>query len=230
MKERLWAQVWQSVLAFGLLCFVGLSAAEPAGAQTELPSSREVPQGYWKNMIPKSYEGRVSDAFAVCLSNANISPLDALTRKKCSLLKYKLLTEECATVSVPDGVTLDILNGLRRGKPDVWYGMNKQTGRFDRAVLCDLEDGLYSYWFTGDPGKSCNNLSFVFNPQPTQSAKWVCRRVPIGIAIRSEPALQIDSLVTENCCCGYSDYVPSLNLGFEDTLQSSGYTEVCDWE
>ena len=234
-KLRPWAHIWPGVLALLLFNFAGLSAAQTAGALTELPSSREAPLGTWLNMIPKSYGEDIETVFEVCVNNAKISPLDVLTLKKCQLLKTQLTNSQCSEVfmSDKDAVRLSILNGLKNGKPYTWYNMLKQTGHSDRALLCDLGDGLYSYWFTGDAGKSCNNLAFVFAP-PIQQWELVesCPNISTSSnMLHSDDSLELDSLIAEDCCCGYDEYVPNLGgLEFEDTLKSSGGTEECIWE
>ncbi|MCB9812561.1 hypothetical protein H6778_02800 [Candidatus Nomurabacteria bacterium] len=229
---RLWAHVWSCAVAFGLLCVSGLSAAEPAGVRPKLPSSAEAPQGLWLNMIPKSYGEDIATVRKVCEQNAAISPVDALMKEKCNRLVRQLQAGECEVVWVPDGIRLSLLNGLQHSKPHTWFNMEKQTGRSDRALLCDLSEGLYSYWFTGDGAKSCNNLGFVFRPlPPTPHAEWVCKMVPVNTSwLSTRQPDWLGSITSENCCCGIESVTPELDLSFRNTLQSTGYTEVCGWE
>jgi hypothetical protein len=67
---------------------------------------------------------------------------------------------------VPDGVIFDFLQGQRDGKSTTSFNQVKALGREDRALLCDLDDGLYTYWFTGVANQSCNNLAVVLSWSP----------------------------------------------------------------
>jgi len=257
-RKRPWAQVLSIMVVFGLLCFSGLSAAKPADAQEKelypkelpegmlvgmdpasfeeavfkLPSSQEEPLGLWLNMIRKSYGASISEVAEICIKNADESRLDILTVAKCEMLVKQLTNKQCRVVYVSDKdrLVLDVLNGLKAGKPHTWYGMEKRTGHSDRALLCDLGDGLHSYWFTGDKERSCNNLGFVFLPSPpTSSAVWVCRVVSDSTPVPSEQ-INLDSFELENdCCCAVR--VNSLTIpSGSGTIQHYEPALQCGWE
>lgn len=180
---RLWAHIRWSMVAAVAVTFLGWSAAMPAGAQptaTEgLPSSVRPPRGDWEQMTPSSFRGTVEDALRQCNRNAAVSATDVLTPTKCERFGTQLQSgTQCQVVQVPDGVVFDILNGLRHGQSHMWFGMRKQLGRHDQAVLCDVGDGVWAYWFTGIPNQSCNNVAFVLLPQtaataPTENCRLV---------------------------------------------------------
>jgi hypothetical protein len=162
------AQVqWMFLAVLVIVGFIGgLSAAYAAGAQLQLPSSQT--RGYfhpWKKMHPSTFDLSMDSVWEQCTRTEPTEPW--LTPKHCTLLTEKLEAKQCKVVMVPDGIKLDRLLGRvsgGTGDSRPWARQEKRTGRLDRAMLCDLGDGVHSYWFTGDKGKSCNNVSFVYLP------------------------------------------------------------------
>jgi hypothetical protein len=89
-----------------------------------------------------------------------------MTAAKRSSLEQLLASGGGREVWVPDGIGLDYLTGRQDGRPYVYENMKKQIGRADRALLFDLGDGVYLYWFTGTR-ESCNNIGIVIiEPEP----------------------------------------------------------------
>lgn len=233
MEVNPWAPFLQRWLLSVLIAF-GMLTAQSVSAQTTLPTSVLPAKGEWKHMVPSSFDGTIASAVEQCERDAALSDSDPLTLEKCETLKVKLTQGECKKdVMVPDGIVFDILNGLQKGQSHVWFNMLKNLGRDDLAELCDLNDGVYVYWFTGFRNQSCNNVAFVFIPPPKPVAvvpppkpKVTCRRVPLKSSNISTSTQVLEGFALDNCCCG-TTYVPTLVLQSEQ-YQSNGYTEVCD--
>lgn len=229
---RLWAQGWRSVGAIFVLCFSGLSAVTPAGAQ-DLPSSATPPKGVWETMVPSSFQGTIADALRQCKEQAGRNPADQLTVEKCFLMEAQLSAGQCEVVpQVPDGIVCDYLSGLQHGKSHVWQGMEKRLGRTDRALLCDLGDNVYTYWFTGIQGQSCNNICSVI--EEPEAGELVCFDVPFDGGNDPHPGshFHLYGVYHPHACgstCGCNDalYIPDLHLQFQETQESNGTTEVC---
>lgn len=236
---RPWAHAWWALVIFGLLMFTQVSVASSTGAPFDLPSSESSdPFHLWKNMHASSYQGTIDSALLQCYNSVFVASY--LDSSKCQRLGDMLKKELCMEVLVEDGLRLDHLNGRVNGNPKgeskTWSNQEKATGRLDRALWCDLGDGVHAYWFTGVLGQSCNNVGFVFRspPPPTVArpqGEWVCRLVGGGQVISAEQTLHLDSLMLDSCCCGNDMFIPSLNIHFENTVQSPSQTEVvCGWE
>ncbi len=256
--SRVWARV-QKLFTFALVALVsifGLSVVYASDAQPEmslvLPSS-PAPGAFspWKNMHPSTFDLSIEAVKGQCDRALGTEPW--LREKHCVLLTMKLEGKQCREVMVPDGTKLDRLLGRvdgGKGKSKPWAKQEKQTGRLDHALLCDLEDGVFAYWFTGDKGKSCNNVAFVHvppplvppplsskvveappppSPPPPPSGKWVCVMVPVGQVVQSSVSQHLDGFVIQDkCCCGSDTIVPSFNFNLGDTVNSgSGYAEQC---
>lgn len=138
------------------LVVLGIFAATPALAD-ELPSSSTKASSVWRVMHPATFAGTHKSAFDQCRRDAALSAFDLLTPQKCELAKQKLASGDYDVVMVPDGVVHDFLNGRNSISQDIAKG----TGRLDRALLLDLGDGVFMYWYTGDRGKSCNNVGIT---------------------------------------------------------------------
>jgi len=227
-KFYAWAREPVRRLLTGLSVLGLMAASLPASAQTTLPTSAEPAKGSWDHMIPSSFKGSLTSAYEQCMRDAAASQTDPLTPAKCELFKAKLALSECRVVSVPDGIVFDFLNGRWSGKSGFKSSMRKQTGREDRALLCDLEDGVWGYWFTGIRGQSCNNDAFVFVSEPVAtpapSKPVVCRKVYFSQPAESPHYL--GGILLTDCCCPPT-YVPGLVWG-GDNPQSSGFYEVCE--
>lgn len=139
---------------------LGFSTGAIAQSQ-ELPSSVDVMTRDWRVMNPSTFQ--LSHA-SVLEQFDRVAVIEAtLTSEKKERLAEMLANNEGVEVWVPDGIGLDYLTGRRRGAPHVYPDMNKAIGRTDRALLFDLGDGVYIYWFTGTR-ESCNNIGVVVIP------------------------------------------------------------------
>lgn len=213
-----------------------------ASAAETLPSSTAAGAfSPWRNMHPSTFDLSVEAVREQCLRA--VPTEQWLKESHCELLVLHLTEQQCQEVMVPDGTRLDRLLGRvdgGKGKSMPWARQEKQTGRLDRALLCDLGDGVHSYWFTGEAGKSCNNVAFVYNPlfeqqvvaAPTKpKGQWVCGGVPVGQAVQNTVSHQLEGYVLRNdCCCSGDLVVPSSNFELGSTVQSAGYTEQCHFQ
>ncbi len=202
----------------------------------DLPTSVQEPSGKWIVMHPTSFPAMISSAWDQCRRDANVSESDALTLDKCTVLEQKLSNKACLTEQVPDGIVFDFLSGLSDGKSSIWQTREKATGREDRALLCDLGEGVYAYWFTGVPKQSCNNIAIVLPPPPVASVplpeEVVVIQAPQRITF-SNPVhsgmtqVLTTGIVLENCCCPTSTQVigGSVVINDQSTLRSTGYSE-----
>ncbi len=224
MKPRTWAV---SLLLFGA---VGLLPALPASAQN-LPSSVDVMTGKWRVMNPTTYDVKHD---SVLSQFDRLVPHDnRLTPQKRARLADMLKKGEGTVAAVPDGINLDFLTGRRQGSPFVWTDMEKALGRSDRALMFDLGDGVIIYWFTGDPGKSCNNIGVVFVPKkdtPPPKIKIVCAMVPEeeSKVFRSQgyiPAVYISSCCTGGVCG--SAFIGGLRKHVDRNEQDAARVRVC---
>lgn len=172
---RLWARVCIGLVAVGLTVSTQTSVASPTGAPGEdLPTSpAKGPFSQWKTMHASSYAGTVDSALGQCYRS--VFSADWIDSDRCQRFGEMLRTRQCQVVWVKDGHRLDLLNGRVNGNPaqesQVWKNQEKHTGRLDRALWCDLGDGVHAYWFTGVKGQSCNNVGFVNKPHRKPLAK-----------------------------------------------------------
>ncbi len=212
-----------------LLCVLltGLPAVSYASA---LPTSTQPPMGSWKVMYPSSFAGSIDSAKEQCLTDAAISSTDVLTTEKCQILVDELTAKKCPIVMLPDGIVLDYLNGRSRGQSVTFFNKKKQTGRDDRALLCDLGDGLSAYWFTGVKGQSCNNVAFVLPPVPVAAQEVIIMQAPtrtyFSNPIQSNSVQVLTTGVAlENCNLIDTFVGGSVVISDPSTLKSRGYTE-----
>lgn len=196
LPRRAWVQ-WMFLIILVVAGFIyGLSVAQAAGAQAQsslaLPSS-PAPGAFspWKRMHPSTFTLGVDAVWEQCNKAESMEPW--LTSHHCTLLAEKLEAKQCEVVFVPDGTRLDRLLGRVNGgtgKSMPWARQEKQTGRLDRALLCDLGDGVQSYWFTGEKNKSCNNVAFVYLPPKPVVSVSLPTPVPPLVVKKPEPVLE----------------------------------------
>lgn len=151
-------------LGIGLLAAPGSSAIAQGTVWTaeSLPSSPTVMERTWRKMNPSTYTLSHS---SVLSQYDRVAAYDSrLTAEKRARLEYLLKSEQAEEVWVPDDINFDYLTGRSGGKPYVYENMRKALGRVDRALLYDLGDEVYIYWFTGVKGVSCNNIAVVILP------------------------------------------------------------------
>lgn len=227
-----------------ILVMTGIIYAAPAAhaADAQPPPTLALPSSPafgafspWKKMHPSTFDLSIDALGKQC---EKAEPTETwLTLEHCRILVAKLEAKQCRVAMVPDGIRLDRLLGRvdgGKGPSKAWAKQEKNTGRLDRALLCDLGGGVHTYWFTGED-TSCNNVAFVYLPTPTAVAppptpqgEWVCVQVPAGETLQSVVGHQLEGFVLQNdCCCGEDLVVRSHNFHLGSTLQSSGYTEHC---
>lgn len=150
--------MWVALLAL-------LTIASPSWAsETSLPTSENPAVGDWTRMRPTSFAPTIQSAREQCDRTAAENASDRLTPAHCERLEQQLEAKQCKEVAVRDGVVFDAMNGRENGRSHITHGVKKKLGRNDPALLCNLGDQVYVYWFVGDPGKSCHNVGVVFAP------------------------------------------------------------------
>ncbi len=154
------------VVLTALLVMVAL----PSWASDPLPTSENPASGKWTRMRPTSFSPTLASAIEQCKRTASVDANDRLIPEKCVVLEEKLRASECRKVLVRDGVVFDYMNGRESGRSMVTRKVEKAIGRPDVALLCDLGDRVFVYWFVGDKGKSCNNVGVVFAMPPSVPA------------------------------------------------------------
>ncbi len=206
--------------------------ATPAFAQntSSLPTSSSPVQMDWRVMNRTTFPSTAVAAVQQCRSNVALSDTDPLDGVKCDRLQEMLSAGQCRSVSVPDGIVLDILNGNRDGRRHAYRSARKALGRDDQALHCDAGGGVHFYWFTGE-NRSCNNLGVVFttpppvavvpNPPP-QRTQVTCRNVTTTQYRRPENPTYLPGFLNVDCCCG-STYVGALLL---QTGDQGGYSQT----
>ncbi|MCA9354382.1 MAG: hypothetical protein KC877_02585 [Candidatus Kaiserbacteria bacterium] len=142
--------------------------------------------------------------------------------------------EQCYWETVPDEIVFLYMNGLINGHHGVTELVEKLLGREDKALICPLGEGLFSYWFRDDPGKSCNNAGFTYDPPkppppaPTPPVEPECRIVATGQPINGDHSLHLPSQVL-GCCCTDDQYIPSFDFRIEDTVNMpQQFRVICD--
>jgi hypothetical protein len=210
---------------------LALLALAPSARAQVLPSSSKPHQSVWKRMTPTSFKPTNESALTQCNRAANADSHDALTLGKCQVFYGQLEERAGRSVTVPDGIVFDFMNGRRNGRSFVSRGELKELGRIDKAVLYDLGDGVYIYYFVGDPGRSCNNVGVVIQspepvvkavtppPPPAVPAKK-CRMVTKSRLSMPPMTTALPGFIMQNCCpeCGTTTFVPGLVLPTGESL------------
>jgi hypothetical protein len=181
LEVQSWKQILGSVKAImAIILFLGLLLALPANAQENvqysgftqsvIPDSAFKP---WRKMHEDSYEGKNSSAVQQC--QESIGEVAGLLNIHCSTLAVMLEKNECQVKRVEDGSKYRQMRGRVNGNKNLASkltpNLEKQLGRVDRALRCDLGDGIIVDWFTGVTGQSCNNLGFLYTPPPVPAKK-----------------------------------------------------------
>lgn len=223
----------QRHLKLMLWCMFLTGLPVSAYSADNLPTSVHEPSGKWIVMHPTTFPAMISSAWDQCRRDANVSESDALTLDKCTVLEQKLSDKTCLIKQVPDKIVFDLLNGPNGG---IWQDREKATGREDRALLCDLGDGVYAYWFTGVAKQSCNNIAIVLPPPPVAIVplpeEVIVVQAPQRITFSNPVHSGMTQVLTtgiqlENCCCPTSNQVigGSVVINDQSTLRSTGYSE-----
>ena len=238
--SRLWTHVQHYLLLLGVVC-AGLSVASSAGAQqNEYPSSQASgPFSKWRKMNPSMFDVGSITLLEQCQTAEPTK--DWLGTVHCKRL-IEAKEEGRYEVVWIDGKKLDILLGRVDSDPDknarVHHYQEMQLGRLARALFFDLGDGVYSYWFTGEQGKSCNNLAFVFIPPKPVTAKVSSQSVPYAppavmrhTGVVGSTSVQFNQGFTLNNCCSSCPAAFNVQGNFVvvedgDGLQSYGASVV----
>jgi hypothetical protein len=184
-------------LVLALIMALGFAAPAfanipPPGSIESLPTSTAAAAGTWKVMHPSTFAGTTASAVAQCQRDAVLSETDLITPEKCAKVAAMLATGQYRVVM--------------NGRGSVARNVVKGTGREDRALLLDLGDGVYMYWYTGVKNQSCNNVGFtivvpppiamVVPPAPKKSS---CHYVTITSQSRSSEGAFISALLLQGC-------------------------------
>lgn len=211
------------------LSFVSLAPSR-AEAVTTLPSSATTIARPWLKMNPTTFQ--VSHA-SVLDQYVRVAEVDSrLTGAMRDRLARMLRAGEGEVVEVPDGIVYDYLTGRVNGGPGVYRTMRQALGRSHRALLFDLGDGVYVYWFTGEKGISCNNIGVVIVPPPVaylpppSPPKKSCRVVARTIAAPPPTFTFYQSFVLPGCCC--LTYIPGLVTSSVPQSDSTSFETVCN--
>jgi hypothetical protein len=201
-------------------------------AETQpLPSSTAAPHGQpWTKMRKNSFPSTLGAVMKQCERTEKISEADSLTLEKCMLFVAMLADgQQCRTVAVPDGTVFDYMNYRSNGRSSVQETVIKKLGdNVTPAILCDLGDHVYAYYFTGENG--CQNVAFVLSPQPeTIPAKWMCRRETYTSS-PSEFDMFLPGVLLPHCNCGQYSFAPGVFFTWSDNLQSNSQGEICGWQ
>lgn len=178
-------------LVLALTMALGTFTATPAHAE-ELPSSSTPAINLWKVMHPSTFPGTHKSAVTQCLRDAAVSPVDLLTPQKCELAGQKLASGDYQVVMVPDGIVHNYLNA----RNSIARNVAKATGRDDRALLLNLGDGVFLYWYTGVKKQSCNNVGISIVIPPVEQAERFIPEVPAPPAAVSYRMKRTGEVVT----------------------------------
>lgn len=141
---------------------------------SELPTSENPARTKWEQMRPTSFAPTPISALEQCNRAANANENDRLTTAMCQRLPEMLSKNQCHKVLVKDGIVFDYMNGRVSGHSGLTKNVEKSLGREDSALLCDLGNRTFAYWFVGDKGRSCNNVGIVFTALPPAPVAGVC--------------------------------------------------------
>lgn len=228
------------IMVFSFLC------AGIAFAQDELPTSNSEPVATWQTMHQQSYPLTAEQLFSQCQRAEQVDLADWFTPEKCAILTAKFLASDYEVVSVPDGIVFDFLSGMKAGLPHIYRLFEKALGREDRALLFDLGDGVYAYWFVGDYGealeeRSCRNLAIVkTDPPPPPNDDEDEKDPPHSPQVTAAMSCPIFHFSSGSAgwhyhipgtfvegCDNYHSVTPGNTASWEGTVRSQGYAEIC---
>ncbi len=150
------------------LCWGSKAQAE------ELPTSETPASSVWSYMTPSSFHSTVASAIEQCERTARTDLSGRLELSQCESLKQLLEGNQCEVKMVKDGIVFDRMNGRINNNSMVTSNIVKRLGREDRALLCNLGNQVYAYWFIGEKKKSCNNVGFVYAAKPLKPVDGAC--------------------------------------------------------
>lgn len=225
-----------------LTSVIAVLLASTAVAQTEvdLPTSREKPLAQWAQMNPQSFRLDDVQLRSQCDRVATLEKDDWFPPEKCAILVAKFLASDYEVVMVPDGILFNYLNGLREGDPYVYRGFEKKLGEENRALLFDLGEGMFAYWFVGDADDgSCHNLGLVLDieripkeetrdpeeSEPEYETVWICENIPKWApGIESRTSSSPGTLVE---WCDDHVFVGGTSTTWAGTVPTTGSSRKC---
>jgi hypothetical protein len=163
-------QTWCGRMLALLLVMGSLVLFMTSAKAAEFPTSENPAKGNWTAMKPSSFPASLTSILEQCNRAAHVSNSDRLTTAMCQKLPSLVSSKRCKVDMVPDDLVLDYMNGRESGQSRLTFGVKKALGRSDRATICDLGNRTFAYWFTGEKGKSCNNVGIVFTAPPRKVA------------------------------------------------------------
>lgn len=149
-----------------LLVIMGFMLNVTSVQAAELPTSENPAKGNWTAMKPSSFKVDMISVIEQCNRAAAASKKDRLTIPMCQQLPALIQSGRCKKDQVPDDVVFDYMNGSESGQSRITHNVRKLLGRSDSAIICNLGNRTFAYWFTGEPGVSCNNVGIVFTAPP----------------------------------------------------------------
>lgn len=165
MNQKMFFTVaFAAIVISMLLCPVFATAAET--------------ERFWVRMNPDRFEPTSMSAFEQCSRAAQL-PDSGVSEESCKTLKVMLDKGECKVELVPDGIRLDLMSTYEGGNPTVVGPMTKKLGRKDQATVCDLGNGVVTYFFIGSE-TSCGNLAFVVERPEVVAAKEKGQSDPVA--------------------------------------------------
>lgn len=216
-----------SVLTFGTFAIPAIAATE------NLPTSSSSTHHDWLRMNPTTFQ--VSDVAVLDQYDRAAHKDSRLTAQNRAKLVEMLAAKQGVEVTVPDGITLDILTGRCNNAPCVYTAMRKQLGRDDRALMFDLGEGVTMYWFTGVKDQSCNNIGVVFGkpkvpfgmapPPPPPPPKFQYRLERVTTVIPVGDSMYLSPVWLASCCC-QPIMVGGYVVGYTSTDRSTTYMMV----
>lgn len=159
MKKLMEARVSSGIILLVLLMLL-VSMSNVQAQANNLPTSEYPTKGEWRKMNPSTFPGTTDSALEQCRRAMRADRTGRLTAEKCKQFESMLRVGFCEVVTVPDGIVHDFMNQRVGGQSTLLPNVVKRIGRTDRAQLCDLGDGVFAYWYTGD-GSSCNNVGIT---------------------------------------------------------------------
>lgn len=201
------------------------------GAETGLPSSERPAAGSpWHVMHPGSFPATPEAAEEACLLAAGVSAEDALTPESCTRFGEQLAAGSCEPKMVTNGTVFDFMGFRRGGVTRVRPAVLKDIQAADehKAMLCDLGDGVWGFWFNGENG--CNNPAFVML-KPTPQMKMVCKGQDLSRGAPPNEVVYLPAFTVSCGACGETTNYPGLAYSRPVTsqLENQGRTETCAW-
>ena len=231
--SRLWAHVQHYLLLLGVVC-AGLSVASSAGAQSIEPQLWEFPGARPFTGTPleacQLHQKTTGLPVEECLNGTKLHEIGMCEKGyflQDGYLLHTTYTNNGKSRSVYVKVAFKYPKGhAKAGQPlpaddEKRYASRCALSRDDGATI------VFPY--------VCGNWSVAYEKVvlPTverfPDSVWVCKKYRFNGSVGNS-VQYLQGFVSADCCCGSVTYTPGLIVDSGDTLQSSGYTEVCGWQ